>query len=68
MSEKFDWKNDEDAVFLREQPATAVYVNTLGQIVLQQKSAHGDDDNVVFIASQCLPVLIKKLVEIAKAS
>ncbi len=33
----FDW-NDDDSIVLREQPATAIYHNSVGTIIIRQKA------------------------------
>jgi hypothetical protein len=61
----FDW-DDGSAVILREQPATAIYVNPTGALVIrQQRSWDQDEDtwiviqreNVRLVALQMLAVL-----------
>jgi hypothetical protein len=43
-SDDFDWNND-DAVILKEQRATAVYHNRLGELIIRQKAAWNDDED-----------------------
>jgi hypothetical protein len=45
--EDFDW-NTDDSVILKEQRATAVYHNKLGELIIRQKAAW-DDDRDMFV-------------------
>ena len=44
----FDW-NGDDAVVIREQPATAVFKNARGQIVVRQQGEVFEDDPYVVV-------------------
>lgn len=47
--EDFDW-NTDDSVILKEQRATAVYHNKLGELIIRQRAAWDDDrDTFVYI-------------------
>ena len=50
-SDDFDWNAaDNDAVILKEQRATAVYHNRVGELVIRQKAAWDDEgDTFVFV-------------------
>jgi hypothetical protein len=45
----FDWDND-DSVVLREQRATAVYRNPVGEVVIRQKGCWPDEDTWIYIS------------------
>jgi hypothetical protein len=45
--EDFDW-NTDDSVILKEQRATAVYHNKLGELIIRQRAAW-DDDRDAFV-------------------
>ena len=62
----FDW-SDDSAVVLREQPATAVYFNPRGQVVIRQQGEVFDDDPFVFFNVESLPALIAALTSASKA-
>lgn len=40
---EFDWRADAEDVVLPDQPATAVYVNPRGAVVIRQTVEHDDD-------------------------
>ena len=47
----FDWRTD-DSVICQEQPATAVYLNQRGSIVIRQERAWDvDEDTFVYLSS-----------------
>jgi hypothetical protein len=47
--EDFDW-NTDDSVILKEQRATAVYHNKLGELIIRQRAAWDDDrDTFVYV-------------------
>ena len=52
MSEIYDWNSQdpEAGIVLRQQPATAVYLNTYGHLVLRQEDQYGDRDDCITIA------------------
>ena len=43
--EPFDWSGDNPDVVLPYQPATAVYENPNGQIIIRQEDQYGDTEN-----------------------
>jgi hypothetical protein len=48
-SEDFNW-NTDDAVILREQRATAVYHNKIGELIVRQKAGWDEDeDTFIFV-------------------
>jgi hypothetical protein len=48
-AEDFNW-NTDDAVILKEQRATAVYHNRLGELIIRQKASWDDDgDTFVYV-------------------
>jgi hypothetical protein len=50
--EDFDW-NTDDAIILREQRATAVYHNRLGELIIRQKAAWDDErDTFIYITPE----------------
>jgi hypothetical protein len=51
-SEDFDW-NTDDAVILKEQRATAVYHNRLGELIIRQRAAWDDEgDTFVYVSPE----------------
>jgi hypothetical protein len=48
MSRDFNWSAD-DGVVLREQPATAVYVNDYGQAVIRQERPWDQDEDAFVV-------------------
>lgn len=63
--ENFSWTSDENVV-LREQPATAVYFNQSGGLVIRQERAwYQDDDPFIHIAPNCIEEFIDKLTDLA---
>ena len=52
--EDFDWNNpNEDSIILREQRATAVYRNRLGELLIRQRASWDDDcDSVVYLSPE----------------
>lgn len=61
MSEDdFDWFRDE-SVIMREQPATAVYQNKGGAIVIRQEKTWQEEDPFVFIRPEFIPTLVRAL-------
>jgi hypothetical protein len=59
---EFDW-NDTESVVLHEQPRTAVYWNTDGQLIIRQYN-WPDDDSVILIASNSIDEFIDKLTDL----
>jgi len=53
-SDDFDWNAaDNDAVILKEQRATAVYHNRLGELIIRQKASWDDDgDTFVYVTPE----------------
>ena len=50
--EDFDW-NTDDAVILKEQRATAVYHNKMGELIIRQRAAWDDEqDTFVYVAPE----------------
>jgi hypothetical protein len=48
----FDW-NTDDAIILREQRATAVYHNRLGELIIRQKAAWDDErDTFIYVTPE----------------
>jgi hypothetical protein len=44
-ADDFDWA-DDDSIVLKEQRATAIYHNKAGDVVIRQKAAWDDDQDV----------------------
>jgi hypothetical protein len=61
-SEDFDWSNDSSIV-LHEQPATAVYFNKEGSLVLRQRR-WPDDDTFIYIAESSIGDFLDKVTDI----
>ncbi len=55
------WRANSPDVVIGSQPATAVYVNPFGAVVIRQESALGEDDPYVYIQPTFLPQLIAAL-------
>jgi hypothetical protein len=47
----FDWETD-DCVVLREQRATAVYRNKVGEVVIRQRGPWPEEDNFLYISPE----------------
>jgi len=60
--EDFDW-SDTESVILPEQPATAVYFNPRGELIIRQKR-WPDDDSFIYIAPDFVSEFIDKLCDI----
>jgi hypothetical protein len=60
-SSDFDWIADRSDIVIPEQPATAVYVNPAGAIVVRQQSLDGNDDQAITLRPENLPTLIAAL-------
>jgi hypothetical protein len=43
--ERFDWSAENPDIVLTHQPATAVYENPHGQIIIRQEDQFGDSEN-----------------------
>jgi hypothetical protein len=63
--DRFDWASDE-VVVLREQPATAIYHNPAGGLVIRQRSPYWDDDDDPFICvnAELIDGFLDRLLEI----
>lgn len=63
----YDFSGDNPSVVILHQFATAVYINTYGQVVIRQEDQYSDEENedTIFINKNELPRLISKLKEIA---
>jgi hypothetical protein len=50
-SHDFYWYSDdgESSIVVRHQPATAVYTNPHGEVVIRQQDQYGDEDNFVYV-------------------
>jgi hypothetical protein len=46
----FDWA-DDDSIVLKEQRATAIYHNKAGEVIIRQKAAWDDDQDVFVMIS-----------------
>jgi hypothetical protein len=61
--EHFDWF-DDSVVVLGEQPATAVYFNPKGGLVIRQRGPYYDDDPFICINAENIDAFLDKLTEI----
>jgi hypothetical protein len=58
----FSWKADNPDLVVPMQPATAIYLNPYGQVVIRQESPlYERDDPFVMFNVEYLPVLIARL-------
>ncbi len=58
---EFDWSNPSDIV-IHEQPATAIYFNPAGRLVIRQKAElYCEEDTFVFIAPNNIEAFIDQL-------
>ena len=62
-AEDFDWSADGSSIILREQPATAVYFNREGSLVIRQHR-WPDEDSFVYIAESSIADFLDKLTDI----
>jgi hypothetical protein len=61
----FDWRTD-DSVILRQQPATAIYYNREGSLVIRQEREWDRyEDTYIFIAPQNIDSFLEKLCDMA---
>lgn len=60
----FDW-SDDDSIALQHQPATAIYFNKFGQLVIRQDSALGDEDPYVVISPCNITTFVEKICDAA---
>jgi hypothetical protein len=63
--ERFDWSPNNPDVVLPQQPATAVYENAFGQVVIRQEDNIGDGEMWIVLNRRDLPTLIDRLQEIS---
>lgn len=61
-----DWTKAAGDLCIAEQPATAVYWNTKGAVVIRQEDPYGDDDPYVMVQPHNLPALILRLEQMRK--
>jgi hypothetical protein len=61
-SDDFDWSGE--GVVIREQPATAIYFNPNGDLVIRQKAAYPDDDPFVYIEPDHIEAFLDKLCDL----
>jgi hypothetical protein len=62
---EFDWYRD-DCIVLREQPATAIYVNNTGSLVIrQEKTWDRDEDTFVYVRPEYAINFAKYLLKVA---
>lgn len=61
-SDDFDWEND-DSIVLREQPATAIYRNPYGSLVIRQKRRWPDEeeDPIVVVSPESAVAFMEAL-------
>ena len=59
----FNWSADDSSIILREQPATAVYFNREGSLVIRQHR-WPDDDTIIIIAASSIADFLDKLTDI----
>jgi hypothetical protein len=60
----FDW-NDPETVTLQEQPATAIYFNPVGVLVIRQRRAWDqDEDAFVYISPENVGVFLDKITDV----
>ena len=63
--DQFDWIND-DAIVLKEQPATAIYRNRDNSIVIRQQAAWDrEEDTLIFITEQNVMPFLDQLCDLA---
>jgi hypothetical protein len=62
---RFDWSAANEDVVLRMQPATAIYVNTVNQIVIRQEGVF-DDDTITILNIESVPAFIRRLQDVAQ--
>ena len=59
--ENFDWSRD-DSIVMKDQPATALYWNRNGQLVIRQEAgALEDTDSFIYVAPNQIRTLIDRL-------
>jgi hypothetical protein len=63
---EFDWFDANDCIVLREQPATAIYVNKSEALVIrQEKSWDRDEDSFIYIRPEYAIGFAKRLLKVA---
>jgi hypothetical protein len=63
-AEEFDWRGD-DSIVLREQPATAIYFNQRGCLVIrQERSWDQNDDIFITISPENAQTFLDKLCDV----
>jgi hypothetical protein len=63
QDDDFDWYGKE--VIIHEQPATAIYFNPQGALVIRQRAFDcGDDDPFVFISRKNIADFIERLIRL----
>jgi hypothetical protein len=60
--DEFDWSGEN--VLIREQPATAVYFNPEGALVIRQKADYRDDDPFIYIGADHIEAFLEKLCDV----
>src|ERR1700733_11478027 len=61
----FDWNAQDGSIVLNEQPATAVYFNAAGGLIIRQKADWDqEDDSIVIIAPGNINRFIDELTDI----
>lgn len=65
-SDDFDW-NTDDSIVLKEQRATAVYHNKIGELIIRQQAAWDDDrDSFVYVAPENAVTFMEALAKRAR--
>jgi hypothetical protein len=65
MSDDFDW-TDANNVVVHSQPATAVYLNPYGQVVVRQEGHYGpDEDQWIYVSTENVPIVTQAMLEAA---
>lgn len=62
---EFDWLEDE-TVIVPSQPATAIYFNAAGDVVIRQEGDYPGEDAFIRIRPENLAPLVKRLQEIER--
>jgi hypothetical protein len=60
--EDFDWSGEN--VVIRKQPATAIYFNPNGALVIRQQADYPDDDPFVYISADHIEAFLDKLTDV----
>jgi hypothetical protein len=65
-SEDFNW-HDDDSIVLREQPATAIYTNKHGVLVIRQKGDwDAEQDTFAFITPENAVIFMEAFAKVAR--